>query len=418
MKILPFKERRRRLAARGSLAALLAVIGPGLLAGLSDDDPAGITTYSVLGARTGYQLLWVLAVSTAALIVFHDVGARMGVVTGRGLTALVRRRYGKRVTWSLLVTLLVANIGTTAAEFAGIAAAADLANLPRTPCIVAAVVLVSVLLLSGSFTRVEHVLIAMGSVFLAYVAAAILAHPDWGAAARGMVVPSVPKSKDGVVLMVATIGTTLAPWGLTFIQSYAADKHLVVRQLRAERFDVVTGAVLTGVIGAFIVIASAATLHPAGVHVDDAAQAARSLEPVAGGAAEMLFGLGLVGASLLAAAVLPLATAYSVCEAAGRPAHLGRGRESRLFRAVLVGSLVIGGTLVCVPGVPLISLLVLTQALNAILLVPVLVVIRRLALSHDVMGEYTLSTTDRWATLITLIGLTAAVATLLLLPLF
>jgi Mn2+/Fe2+ NRAMP family transporter len=308
--------------------------------------------------------------------------------------------------------LLVANLGTTCAEFAGIAAAADLANLPRAPCVAAAVILVATLLLTGSFRRVEHVLIAMGSVFIAYIAAAVLAHPDWGAAAKGMVVPTIPHNKEAVVLMVATIGTTLAPWGLTFIQSYAADKHLLVSQLRAERFDVVVGAVLTGVIGAFIVIACAATLKPTGVQIDNAGQAAAALKPVAGSAATVLFGFGLVGAALLAAAVLPLATAYSVCETVGRPSSLGKGSESRLFHFVLVTTLVLGGALVCIPGIPLVSLLVLTQALNAILLVPVLWVIRRLALKPEVMGEFTLTNTDRWVTLLTLIGLAIAVGIL------
>src|SRR3954452_506746 len=264
------RRRRLRPGPIASLAGVLGVFGPGLLAGLSDDDPAGITTYSILGAREGYSLLWVLVVSTVVLILFHEVGARMGVVTGRGLTGLARERWGQRPAEALLVVLLVANLGTTCAELAGVAAGAGLAGIPRGISVPLATALVAGLLVRGSFHRVEHVLLALGVVFLAYIAAGILAHPDWGAAAKGLVVPTVPHSRNGLLVLVATVGTTLAPWGLVFIQSYAVDKHLVVAQLRAERADVIVGAVLTGVIGAFIVIACAATLHTSGVRVTEA----------------------------------------------------------------------------------------------------------------------------------------------------
>jgi Mn2+/Fe2+ NRAMP family transporter len=209
------------------------------------------------------------------------------------------------------------------------------------------------------------------------------------------------------------VGTTLAPWGLAFIQSYAVDKHLVTAQLRTERVDVVVGAVLTGVIGAFVVVACAATLHPRGIRVDDAGQAAEALRPVAGDLASALFGVGLVGAALLAAAVLPLATAYSTCEAFGRDAHVERSpREEPLFYGVIAASLVVAGGIVLIPGVPLVSILFLTQALNAIVLVPVLWLIRRLASDPDLMGEQRLSRTDRVATGIVLAGITACVLAL------
>src|SRR3954451_12454554 len=279
-------HRRLRPGPIASLAGVLGVFGPGLLAGLSDDDPAGITTYSILGAREGYSLLWVLVVSTVALVIFHEVGARMGVVTGRGLTGLARDRWGLRAAQLLLALLLVANLGTTCAELAGVAAGAGLAGIPRGVSVPLATALVAGLLVRGSFHRVEHVLLALGTVFVTYIAAAILAHPDWGAAAKGLVVPTLPGTRDGLLLVVATIGTTLAPWGLAFIQSYAVDKHLVTAQLRTERVDVIIGAVLTGIIGGFVVIACAATLHPRGVPVDDASQAAEALRPAAGGLAQ------------------------------------------------------------------------------------------------------------------------------------
>ena len=204
----------------GGVAALLAVVGPGLLAGLSDDDPAGITTYSILGADYGYRLLWVLTASTAALIFFHELGARLGVVTGRGLLALVRERAGGRGAFALLVPLVVANAGTACAEFAGVGASLQLAGIPPQLSVPVAAVAVTALVLGSSFHRVEHVLLALSSVFIAYVVAGVLAHPDWGAAARGLVVPSIPGTRAGVLAVVAGIGTTLAPWGLAFIGSW------------------------------------------------------------------------------------------------------------------------------------------------------------------------------------------------------
>ena len=272
--------------------------------------------------------------------------------------------------------------------------------------------LVAGLLVRGSFHRVEHVLLALGTVFVAYIAAGILAHPDWGAAAKGLFVPTLPGSRDGLLLVVATVGTTLAPWGLAFIQSYAVDKHLVTAQLRTERVDVIVGAVLTGIIGAFVVIACAATLHPRGVRVDDASQAAEALRPAAGGLATALFGAGLVGAALLASAVLPLATAYSVCETYDRPAHLGRDPGTRFFREVIVAVLVAAAVLVCIPGAPLVPILYLSQALNAVLLVPVLWAIRRLASDASLMGDEALSRGDRLATGVALAAIAMAVAAL------
>ncbi|HET6643493.1 MAG TPA: divalent metal cation transporter, partial [Gaiellaceae bacterium] len=260
------------LLRRLGLTGLVAVLGPGVLAGLSDDDPAGITTYSVLGARFGYELLWVLVLATAALVVFHELGARMGLVTQRGVIWLVRDRYGGSATFVVTAALVAANLGTTCAEFAGVAAASELAGVSRYVSVPVAALGVGMLVLEESFHRVEHVLLALGAVFVAYIASGVLAGPDWTAAAKGMVVPSLPTS--ALVLVAATVGTTLAPWGLAFIQSYSADKRLTSADLRYERVDVVVGAVMTGVIGAFVVIACAATLHVADQEVSDARDAA------------------------------------------------------------------------------------------------------------------------------------------------
>ena len=380
---------RIRAGRRTRLAALLAVLGPGLLAGLSDDDPAGITTYSVLGADHGYQLLWVLLLSTVALVIFHGLAARMGVVTGQGLIGLVRQRYGVGIGAAVLAALVVANIGTTCAEFAGIAAGFELFGISRYVSVPVAAVGVSLLVLRGSFHRVERLLLMLSTVFLAYIASGFMARPDWGAALHGTFVPTMPMTADAVAIVTATLGTTLAPWGLSFMQSYAVDKKLRVEDLKLERVDVVSGAVLTGVIGFFVVVACAATLHRDGRSIADAADAAVALEPLAGEAASRLFAIGLIGASILAASILPLSTAYSVCEYAGVEAAIDDPyRDARTFYLTYAIITMIGTALVLSPNAPLVPILVGTQVLNAVLLVPLLFAMIGIGRDRDLMGRF------------------------------
>jgi Mn2+/Fe2+ NRAMP family transporter len=388
---------RPRLVRRGSVVALLAVVGPGVLAGLSDDDPAGITTYSILGAKYGYRLLWVLAISTAALIVYHELGARMGIVTGKGLLALVRERLGHRPATIALSALVLANLGTLAAEFAGVAAGFELlGGVSRYLSVPLAALGVSLLVLRGSFHRVEHVLLALTGVFVAYILSGFLAHPDWTATAKGLVVPGMPLTREAALVAVATLGTTLAPWGLAFIQSYAVDKRLKVEDLPNERIDVIVGAVLTGVIGVFIVIACAATLHVSGTSIKDAGDAARALEPLAGNLASTLFGFGFVGAALLAAAIVPLSTAYSVAEAFQAPCDVNDSvKEAPLFYASFVAVVAVAAALVLVPGAPLVPILFFSQALNAVLLLVLLPFMRRLARDPAVMGTHVIGGAGR-----------------------
>jgi Mn2+/Fe2+ NRAMP family transporter len=374
---------------RLSVATLLAVVGPGLLAGLADDDPAGITTYSVLGAEHGYRLLWVLLLATVALVLFNTLGVRMGIVTGQGMIGLIRQRFGVRLASVALVALVVANLGTTCAEFAGIAAGFQLFGVSRYVSVPIAAVAVSFVVLRGSFHRVEHVFLALCSVFAAYIAAGILAHPDWSAAAQGMVRPSMSFDRSTVLIITATIGTTLAPWGLSFLQSYAVDKRLTPRDLGYERIDVVVGASLTGIIGVFVVVACAATLNQRGVTITSAADAATALEPLAGHLASSLFAVGLIGAAILAASILPLSTAYSIAEFVGTESALNASyRDARLFYLGFGAVTTIGAAVVLIPGAPLIAILVLTQALNAVLLLPLLVFMYRIARDRDLMGDY------------------------------
>jgi NRAMP (natural resistance-associated macrophage protein)-like metal ion transporter len=375
---------------RSGLIAFGAVVGPGVLAGLSDDDPAGITTYSILGADYGYALLWVLLLSTLALMVFHELALRMGVATGQGLTGLVRQRFGLKAAMVALTTLVLANVGTTCAEFAGVAASLELAGVSRYLSVPIAAVGVSLLVMRGGFRRVEHVLLALATIFATYIAAGLLAHPDWSATARGLVVPKVPGTTAALVAITATVGTTLAPWGLAFIQSYAVDKRLTADRIRYERIDVVVGAAMTGVIGLFVVVACAETLFPKGRSIDSAADAATALQPLAGGTASLLFGAGLLAAALLAASILPLSTAYSISETLGYESALDDPiREAPLFYgsyALIVG---LGAGIVLIPGAPLIPLLFLTQALNAVLLLPLMVFMYLIARDPRTMGALT-----------------------------
>lgn len=407
--------RRRHLLLRGgAVATLLAVVGPGLLAGLSDDDPAGIATYSILGAKYGYELLWVLALSTAALVVFHELGVRLGIVTGKGLLTLVRERYGGRAAHLVLGALLIANTGTLCAEFAGVAAGMELlGGMSRHLSVPLAAIGVSALVLRENFRHVEHFLLALSSVFVAYVISGVLAHPDWGAAAKGLVVPSMPLNREALLVAVATLGTTLAPWGLAFIQSYAVDKRLHVKDLRYERIDVIVGAVLTGVIGFFVVVACAATLHVQGIDIEDAGDAARALEPLAGDTASTLFGLGFLGAALLAAAIVPLSTAYSVSETLGRKADLNDSfEEARSFYLSYGIVVAVAAVLVLIPGTPLIPILFLSQALNAVLLLVLLPFMRSLGRDRELMGSFALGRGERLVTGIALAAVAVSVLAL------
>jgi Mn2+/Fe2+ NRAMP family transporter len=374
---------------RARLIALLSVIGPGLLAGLSDDDPPGITVYSVLGTEYGYELLWVLLISTIALIAFHSLGARMGVVTGQGLLGLIRDRYGPRYGGAAMILLVVANLGTTCAELAGVAAGFELFGVSRYLAVPVVAVGVSALVLAGRFHRIEHLLMALAAVFVAYIAAGLVTHPDWGQAVTGLLVPRMPLTAEAILVVTATVGTTLAPWGLSFIQSYAVDKKLTVEDLRYERLDVIIGSILTGVIGFFVVITCAATLHISGVHINSAADAAEALEPLAGPYARTLFAIGIIGAAILASAVLPLSTAYSLSEFTGHEGALDDGfRGAPFFYGTYLAVAGLAMIIVLLPGMPLITVLVLTQVVNAILLLPLLVFMNLLARDPQVMGSH------------------------------
>lgn len=382
------KFAQSRTAGKGALVAFLAVLGPGLLAGLSDDDPAGIATYSMLGADHGYRLLWIIPVSTVLLVYFHLVAVHIGAATGKGFVAIIRERWGHGVGYVAVIGLLFANFGTICAEYAGISAAASLVGIPSWISTPVAGILISLVVVLGSFHRVEGVLLVISSTLALYIIDGVLAQPDWSLVVRNSIIPHAPANPAGWLAIAATLGTTLAPWGLAFIQSYAVDKKIKVSDMQMERIDVIIGSLLTGVIGLAIAVACAATLHPAGIHVDDARDVAISLRPLAGSFATVLFGAGLLGASLLAAAIVPLATAYSIAEGIGAPASLDLdARQFQFFYAAFIGLTVAAVSVVSLPNLPLIPLMYASQVVNAILLPLHAIAIQMLASDPSIMGE-------------------------------
>jgi len=363
------------------------------------------------GRRHYGTSLWTLLISTAALVLFHDLAVRLGIATGQGLVAVIRLRYGVKAGGSSAGFLVVANLGTTAAEMAGIAAGLEIGGVSRYVSVPLAAVAVTTLVLVGSFHRVEIVLLVVSSVFLTYIASGILAHPHWGQAARGLVVPDLPFQRHAILVATATLGTTLAPWGLAFVQSYVVDKKLKPSDWKFERIDVVGGAIATGVIGFFVVVACAETLYRNHTHINDASDAAVALAPLAGHLASTLFGVGLVGAGLLAAAILPLSTSYSVAEACGKEGRVdGSLRTEPIFFSTYIAMTVAAAAIVLIPGAPLVPILFLTQAVNAVMLLPLLAMIVHLTRDATLMGELRIgkiSAAAAWATT-ALIALTVA----------
>jgi Mn2+/Fe2+ NRAMP family transporter len=374
-------------SGRGAWVAFLAVLGPGLLAGLSDDDPAGITTYSVLGAEFGYRLLWIIPASTVLLVQFHLMAVRLGAATGKGFVGIIREKWGRGAGYFAVGGLLFANFGTICAEYAGISAAGGLVGIPSWISAPVAGVLISLVVVLGSFHRVERVLLVISSALGLYIVDGILAGPDWGQVVHGSVIPHMPVNAAGWIAIAAALGTTLAPWGLAFIQSYAVDKKISMETLRWARVDVVIGSVLTGVIGLAIAVACAATLNKAGVHIEDAGDAAIALQPLAGRFATVLFGAGLLGASLLAAAIVPIATAYSIAEGVGEPASLDLdSHHFQWFYAAFVGLTIASVSVVSLPGLPLIPLIYTSQVVNAVLLPLHVIALQLLAGDVAIMG--------------------------------
>lgn len=369
--------------------ALLAILGPGLVAATAGDDAGGVATYSQVGAKFGYELLWVLLLITVSLAVIQEMCARLGAATGRGLLDLIRERFG--IGWALLAVgvILLANGGVTITEFVGIGAALELFGISKFIAVPISAVVLWYLVIAGSYSRVEKLFLLLTLVFFAYPAAAILAQPDWGAVVHGSLVPTLHADPDYLLLLVGLIGTTITPYMQLFQQSAIVEKAVGRDDYGPERLDAYAGSIFGNIIAAFIIIATGATLHAAGVtDIQTAQDAAAALQPIAGDAAVSLFAIGLLGASLIAGGVLPLATAYSVSEAFGFRKGVNLDfRRAPIFLGLFSALIAIGAIVALVPDVPIIQLLVGIQVLNGALLPVILVFILLLARDPRLMGN-------------------------------
>jgi Mn2+/Fe2+ NRAMP family transporter len=376
--------------ALGRVGFFIAILGPGLIAANAGNDAPGIATYSMAGSRYGYSFLWLLVVVAVGLVIVQEIAARMASVTGKGTADLIRERFGLRVTALAMVCLLIANLGTTIGEFAGIAASMELLGIGRLIAVPIAALSVGLLVVRGNYAIVEKVLLALCLAALSYVISAVALDPPWGEIARATISPSFSAEPGYILAVLATIGTTITPWGIAYLQASVADKGVGMEEYRNTRLDVVAGATWGSVVSAAIVICTAATLFVHGIAVESAEAAAMALEPLAGSAARYLFSAGLLGASLLAASVLPLSTTYALCEAFGWERGLDqRPREAPAFYGIYVGMIVLSVLVVLIPGIPLFPLMWLSQALNALLLPVLLVLVLKLANDPHVMGRWT-----------------------------
>lgn len=413
----------RRLANwRRSLGLALAIIGPGIITANADNDAGGISTYSVAGARYGYSLLWMLMLITLSLAVTQEMGARMGAATGKGLAALIRERYGVKWTFFAMICTLVANLATTVAEFAGIAAAGELFGVPRWLSVPLAAALVWVLVVKWSYRSVERVFLILSAVYIVYPLSGLVVGAPWGEVFHNMVVPSFKLEAGYIMVFIATVGTTITPWGQFFIQAYVVDKGIGPREYRATRVDVLVGAFVTDFMSFFMIVATASTLHVRGIQITSAADAAIALEPLAGSLARILFGIGLANASLLGASILPLATSYTVCEAFGWEAGVDRSwREAPIFHGLYAFAVLLGAAVALIPHLPLVPVMLLSQDVNGILLAVILIFAIRIASDRRVMGSFAngrVGNTVAWATAVGLIVLTVLLLGSSLAPLF
>ena len=379
-----------RSANRARLTSVLLVLGPGLVSGFADNDAGGITTYSLAGIQFGYELLWVILASQVALFFTQELGARLGLATGQGMTGLIREHFGVRWATFVAIAMLVSNLGTTIAEFAGIGAALSLFGVPVPVSAFISAVAMVLLISWGSFSKIQYLFVAVGiGVSLAYMASALMAHPDWALAGQSLIFPHGTLTTAYWLAVVGTVGTTITPWGQAFIQAYVVDKRLGPQDLTGERIDVGLGSFLTNLIAGFIVVACAAALWAHGeTNITDVAQAAKALTPLAGPAATALFAVGLLAASLLGLGVVPLSSAYTTCEAFGWEVGVNwRWGEARAFYGLLAFFVGFAALFVLVLGPEqLVPVMFMSQVLNGFLLPFVLVFVMILSGDRKILG--------------------------------
>jgi NRAMP (natural resistance-associated macrophage protein)-like metal ion transporter len=374
---------------RRRLTVFLAILGPGFITANVDNDAGGIATYSIAGAHFGYSLLWTLLPITVALIVVQEMSARLGAITGKGLGELIRENYGLRTTFYLMVALLVTDIGNTVAEFAGWAAALEIFGIPRWVSVPIGAFVVWWLVVKGNYKTVEKVFLIACTVYLTYVASALFAKPVWSDVLKQTFEPHIESSAAWILMIIGIVGTTIAPWMQFYLQSSIVEKRIGPEEYRLSRWDVIVGCFVAAGVAFFIVVACGATLYPKGIRIEGAEQAALALRPLAGKWAGTLFAFGLANASLFAASILPLATAYSICEALGFEAGVNKSwAEAPQFNTLYTSMIVIGAGVILIPGVPLFPVLFLSQVLNGLLLPFVLFFVVLLVNRADLMGTY------------------------------
>jgi NRAMP (natural resistance-associated macrophage protein)-like metal ion transporter len=369
---------------------LLSVLGPGFITANVDNDPGGIFTYSQAGAKYGYALLWTLIPTTIALIVVQEMAARMGVVTGKGLSDLIREEFGLRATALTMFILGLADFGNIVAEFAGLASGMSIFGVSKYIAVPIGAAVVWLVIVRGSYKPVEKILILFSLIYFTYPISAFLAHPDWKHAIHDTFIPQWQNSSDYVIMIVGLIGTTITPWMQFYLQASVVEKGIDKRRYSLTRWDVILGCIVTDVIAFFIVVACAATLYESGHrNIGDAAEAAVALKPFAGRFASLLFAVGLVNASLLSAAILPLATAYNVCEGVGFESGIDRRfSEAPIFYGLYTGLIVCGAGVVLIPHLPLLKLILLSQVANGVLIPFVLIFMLILINRGRVMSDY------------------------------
>jgi Mn2+/Fe2+ NRAMP family transporter len=398
------------------LALFLAVVGPGFITANVDNDAGGIYTYSQAGAQFGYTLLWTMIPITVALVVIQEMASRMGAVTGKGLSDLIREEFGFRLTFIVMVTLVITNFGNVVAEFAGIASSLQLFGLSKYIVVPLAAMVVWLMVVRGTYASIEKIFLAASVFYVAYIVAGVLAHPDWKAAAFATVTrPEAAgiRNYGYVYMVIGLVGTTIAPWMQFYLQASVVEKGITPKQYRASRWDVILGCIFTDVVAWFIIVACAATLYANGKHdIGTAADAAQALRPLAGQYAYLLFAAGLFNASIFAASILPISTAYAVCEGLGFESGLDKKfHEAPVFYWLYTLLIVFGAGVLLIPRLPLVYISVLSQVANGIVLPFVLVFMLLLTNDRELMGDQVNSRSFNivaWTTVVVMIALTLA----------
>jgi NRAMP (natural resistance-associated macrophage protein)-like metal ion transporter len=395
---------------RRRLLIFLAVVGPGIITANVDNDAGGITTYSIVGAQYGYDLLWMLVLVTIALIMVQEMSARLGVVTGRGLAELIRESMGVRWTAFIIGILLIANLANTVSEFAGVAASLEIFGISKFVSVPVVAMGVWLLIVKGNYKSVERVFLVASAFYLTYVVSGILVNPPWKDVLRAAVTPSFHFEANYVTLFITVIGTTIAPWMQFYQQSAIADKGIKIEEYAYERLDVIVGSIFTDIVAAFIIIACAATIFVRGLPIETAKDAAMALGPLAGNFAEALFAVGLLNASVFSAAILPLSTAYVVCEAFGWEMGVNRTfKEAPVFFSAYTAIIILGAGIILLPIPSLIQAMIASQTLNGVLLPVILIAMLALINDKRLMGKHVngrIFNIMAWVTVAVLIGLT------------